>query len=83
VNASDQEFVPAGVSFPAFVIQYLDEHNEFDQIASSEAEHTKISRSSGHDRMKARFERLGHRNLNVNVEVRRAPDTRLVIGRWP
>src|SRR5258708_1870363 len=73
VRASDQQFVPAGVSFPAFVIQYLNEHNEFHQIASSEAEHITVSRGSGHDRMEARFERLGHRNLDVNVEVRMKP----------
>ncbi|MEO8660613.1 MAG: DUF6259 domain-containing protein [Bryobacteraceae bacterium] len=67
-NLPDQEFLPAGKSFPAFVIQYIDQKREFQQLSSADARDVSVAAKDGG--LEATYRQIGGLALEATVTVK-------------
>ena len=75
--APDQEFI-ATPQTPALVIQYLDQHHQFKQWRSGQAEETRVELVG--DEVRAHFRKIAGLDLEAELRVRGGKDERF--SRW-
>ena len=67
-QAPDQQFILAASDDPVFVIQYLDNHNEYQQVDSTRTQSVKVHKENS--TVTAVYRQLGGLNLDVTVAIR-------------